>query len=169
METMLLGKLGGGELESKLLLLLLSTGNCSTHLKNLKIIVKKVLFINNLYLFMVLERIFGKSLKDVEEEDEEYIDFNKIIEKPKNVEGKMEIKIEKLLEFRDAEKIQREVREGKIVLAETEELKEKDIGELKRAIERIKKTIIAIDGDIVMGPKSILIVCPGSVVISRRK
>ena len=63
---------------------------------------------------MVLERIFGKSLKDVEEEDEEYIDFNKIIEKPKNVEGKMEIKIEKLLEFRDAEKIQREVREGKI-------------------------------------------------------
>jgi len=48
-------------------------------------------------------------------------------------------------------------------------LKEKDIGELKRAIERIKKTIIAIDGDIVMGPKSILIVCPGSVVISRRK
>ena len=118
---------------------------------------------------MVLERIFGKSLKDVEEEDEEYIDFNKIIEKPKNVEGKMEIKIEKLLEFRDAEKIQREVREGRIVLAETEELKEKDIGELKRAIERIKKTIIAIDGDIVMGPKSILIVCPGSVVISRRK
>jgi len=49
MKTMLLGKLGGGELESKLLLLLLSTGNCSTHQKNLKIIVKKVLFINNLY------------------------------------------------------------------------------------------------------------------------
>jgi len=116
---------------------------------------------------MVLNRIFGRSEKSYEE-GEEYVDFNKIIEQPKT-EGKIVIKIEKLSEYRDAEKIQKEVREGKIVLAEAEQLKNKDIGELKRAIERIKKTVVAIDGDIVMGPKSILIVCPSSAVVSRAK
>jgi SepF-like predicted cell division protein (DUF552 family) len=116
---------------------------------------------------MVLKKIFGRSEEDYEE-SEEYVDFNKIIEQPKT-EGKIIIKIEKLLEYKDAEKIQKEVREGKIVLAETEQLKSKDIGELKRAIERIRKTVTAIDGDIVMGPKSILIVCPNSAVVSRVK
>ena len=118
---------------------------------------------------MVLEKIFGKTLKSTEEEDEEYVDFNKIIEQPKSTEGKIKIKIEKITAYKDTERIQKEIREGMIVLAETEELKEKDIGELRRAIERIKKTIIAIDGDIVMGPKSILIICPGSAVVSRVK
>lgn len=118
---------------------------------------------------MVLEKIFGKSLKSAEEEEEEYIDFNKIIEQPTNKEGKIEIKIEKILGYKDTEKIQKEVREGKIVIAETEELKEKDVGELRRAIERIKKTVIAVNGDIVMGPKSILIICPSSAIVSRVK
>ncbi len=118
---------------------------------------------------MVFEKIFGRGLKDIDEDDGDYMDFNKITENPKILEGRMEIKIEKLSDYRDAEKIQKEVREGKIILAETEELKEKDVGELKRAIERIKKTVIAINGDIVMGPRSVLIICPGSVAISRKK
>lgn len=116
---------------------------------------------------MVLKKIFGKG-EEVFEEDEEYVDFNKIIEQPRT-EGKLVIKIEKLNEYKDAEKIQKEVREGHIVIADTEQLKNKDIGELKRAIERIRKTVIAIDGDIVMGPRSILIVCPNSAVVSRVK
>lgn len=116
---------------------------------------------------MVLRKLFGR--EDYEKkEEEEYIDFNKIIEQPKT-EGKIVVKMEKLLGYKDAEKIQKEVREGKIVIAETEQLKNKDIGELKRAIERIRKTVVAIEGDIVMGPKSMLIVCPNYAVISRVK
>jgi len=116
---------------------------------------------------MVLKKIFGRYEESYDESDE-YVDFNKIIEQPKT-EGKIVIKIEKLSGYKDAEKIQKEVREGKIVLAETEQLKNKDVGELKRAIERIKKTVVAIDGDIVMGPKSVLIVCPNTAVVSRVK
>jgi SepF-like predicted cell division protein (DUF552 family) len=116
---------------------------------------------------MVLKNIFGKREEDYEE-SENYIDFNKIVEQPKT-DGKLVIKIEKLLEYKDAERIQKEVREGRIVIAETEQLKNKDIGELKRAIERIRKTVVAIDGDIVMGPKSVLVVCPNFVVVSRVK
>ncbi len=118
---------------------------------------------------MVLEKIFGKNVKDADEEEDKYVDFNKIVEQPTDTKGKIEIEIEKISGYKDTDKIQKEVREGKIVVVETEELKEKDVGELKRAIERIKKTVIAIKGDIVMGPKSVLIVCPSSAVVSRVK
>ena len=116
----------------------------------------------------MLRRILGKSSSD-DSESEEYIDLDSIIEEPKKQSGKVRIKIEKLLEFRDAERIQKFVREGNIVLAETQEMKNKDVGELKRSIERIKKTVMAINGDIVMGPQSILIICPPNVMVSRIK
>jgi len=116
---------------------------------------------------MVLKRLWGSSPR--ESESDEYIDLDSIIEEPKQHSGKMRIKIEKMLEFKDAERIQKLVREGNIVLAETLELKNKDLGELKRSIERIKKTVVAINGDIVMGPQSVLIVCPPNVMVSRIK
>lgn len=117
---------------------------------------------------MMFDKIWGRRNKDMEE-DEAYVDFNKIMDEPKTTTGKTQIKIEKLIEYRDTDKIQKLVREGCIVIADTEELKSKDIGELKRAIERIRKTIVALDGDIVMGPSSMLIICPSSVVVSRLK
>lgn len=117
---------------------------------------------------MVFDKILGRRGREVEE-DEEYIDFNKIIEEPKTKSGKIQIKIEKLLEYKDIEKIQKLIREGNIILADTNELKNKDVGELKRAIERIRKTVVAIEGDIVMGPSSMLIICPNSVMVSRIK
>ncbi len=117
---------------------------------------------------MVFDRILGRRGREIEEE-EEYIDFNKIIEEPKTKSGKIQIKIEKLLEYKNTEKIQKLVREGNVILADTNELKNKDVEELKRAIERIRKTVIAIDGDIVMGPSSMLIICPNSVLVSRVK
>jgi SepF-like predicted cell division protein (DUF552 family) len=117
---------------------------------------------------MVLDKIFGRSHD--EHEADEYIDLDSIIEEPKaSSAGKMKIRIEKLMEFRDAERIQKFVREGNIVLAETLELKNKDVGELKRSIERIKKTVLAMNGDIVMGPQSVLIICPPTAMVSRIK
>jgi len=116
----------------------------------------------------MLKRILGKGAPS-ESESDEYIDLDQIIEEPKKQTGKIRIKIEKLMEFRDAERIQKLVREGNIVLAETMEMKNKDVAELKRSIERIKKTVMAINGDIVMGPQSVLIICPPNVMVSRIK
>jgi SepF-like predicted cell division protein (DUF552 family) len=122
-----------------------------------------------LTIVMVLDRIFGRSSRD-ENEADEYIDLDSIVEEPKTpASGKIKIRIEKLLEFRDAERIQKFVREGNIVLAETLELKNKDVAELKRSIERIKKTVLAMNGDIVMGPQSVLIICPPNASVSRIK
>jgi SepF-like predicted cell division protein (DUF552 family) len=116
----------------------------------------------------MLKRLLGKGVSD-ESENDEYVDLDQIIEEPRKNTGKVKIKIEKMTEFRDAERIQKLVREGNIVLAETMEMKNKDVAELKRSIERIKKTVMAINGDIVMGPQSILIICPPNVMVSRIK
>jgi len=116
----------------------------------------------------MLKRLLGKSAQD-DSDNDEYIDLDQIIEEPRKNTGKIKIKIEKLTEFRDSERIQKLVREGNIVLAETMEMKNKDVAELKRSIERIKKTVTAINGDIVMGPQSVLIVCPPNVMVSRIK
>lgn len=118
---------------------------------------------------MVLKKIFGRSIEGVDEDREDYVDFNHMMDRAPGTEGKTTIKIDKLTDYKDAERIQKEVREGRIIIAETETLKEKDVGELRRAIERIRKTVIAINGDIVMGPKSMLIICPSSAVVLRSK
>lgn len=75
-------------------------------------------------------------------------------------ERNVSVAVENLRSFSDAEKIQEMVREGKIVFLRIKELRENDINELKRAVERLKKTISASDGDIVGVDEDVLIICP---------
>ena len=131
-------------------------------------LAKKASLFIYLGIVMVFKRIFGKAISS-DSEDESYVDLDSIIDEPRSSAGKIRVRIEKLNEYRDTERVQKYVREGDIVLVETMELKNKDIGELKRSIERIKKTVIAINGDIVMGPQAVLIVCPPSVMVTRIK
>ncbi|MFB6216178.1 MAG: cell division protein SepF [Candidatus Aenigmatarchaeota archaeon] len=70
------------------------------------------------------------------------------------------IKIVQLEEYNDAEEVQKSVREGNIVFAKIKKLKEKDMSELKRAIERIRKTCTAVDGDIAGVDDNYIIVAP---------
>ena len=108
--------------------------------------------------------IFNIGKKNTEEK-EEYVelDFN-----PKEEAGKAYIKVEKMEGYADSEKIQRDIRDGYIVLADIRELKEKDINELKRAITRIRKTCLAINGDIAGAGEDWLIVTPEFARIYRK-
>lgn len=81
--------------------------------------------------------------------------------------GKLAIKIEKLNDFADSDRILRHVREGSIVFLRIKGLKEKDMGELKRAVEKMKKTVIANNGDIVGVEQDWLVLTPGYAVIHR--
>ncbi len=85
---------------------------------------------------------------------------------PKSV-GKLGIKIEKLNDFSETDRILRHVREGSIVFLKIKGLKEKDMGELKRAVEKMKKTVIANNGDIVGVEQDWLVLTPGYAVIQR--
>ncbi len=77
------------------------------------------------------------------------------------------IHIEKLNEYADSDRIQRKLRDGTVMLIRIKELKEKNMAELKRAIERIRRTCDAMNGDIVGVGDEWMIVSPHNAKIER--
>jgi SepF-like predicted cell division protein (DUF552 family) len=76
------------------------------------------------------------------------------------VGGKIGISIEKLDDFGDTDRILKTVREGSLVFLKIKTLKEKDLGELKRAVEKLKKTVLAQNGEIIGVEQDWLILAP---------
>jgi SepF-like predicted cell division protein (DUF552 family) len=81
--------------------------------------------------------------------------------------GKIGIKIESVSEFGDTERVLKHVREGQIVLMKVKALKEKDLGELKRVVEKFKRTVLAQNGDIVGVEQDWLLLVPEHVTVHR--
>jgi uncharacterized protein len=107
---------------------------------------------------MVLKDLFKK-------EPEEYVELE--FEENESKEGKLMVKIEKLNSFSDTGKIQESVRDGNVLLVKIRDLRKKDIGELKRAVAKIRKTCLAIDGDIAGVGEDWLLVTPKTAKIHR--
>jgi SepF-like predicted cell division protein (DUF552 family) len=100
-----------------------------------------------------LKKLFGK------EDTDEYveIDLNSSVAK----DNKVIVKPFLLKEFDDINNILNALREGfTIAVIDIRPLKQKDIIELKRAVQKIKKTVDAIDGKIAGFGENILIVTP---------
>ncbi len=105
----------------------------------------------------------------VGENDTEYVELdtergsiesdNKILVRPFSLE-----------DFSDVKPVLDSLREGHtIALISIKNLKEKDIVELKRAINKIKKTVDAVDGDIAGFGEDYLVVTPSFAKIHRTK
>ena len=109
---------------------------------------------------MVFDR-FKKGISRIEAEEgiprEEYVEVG-VAES--STPGKIGIAIDKLEEFADTERILRAVRNGSLVFLKIKTLKEKDLGELKRSVEKLKKTVLAQNGDIVGVEQDWLILAP---------
>jgi SepF-like predicted cell division protein (DUF552 family) len=103
---------------------------------------------------------------EMREPKEEYIEVN-VMDGTGIKKGSIGIKVEKLNEFADTEKILKSVREGEIVFLKIKGLKEKDIGELKRAVDKLKKTIVANNGDIAGIEQDWLILTPQFATVRR--
>lgn len=82
---------------------------------------------------------------------------------------KVMIEVEKMTSYDDSERIQKKVRDGTILLVKTKDLRDKDMSELRRALERVKKTCLAIDGDIAGIGEDWVIVAPNIAKIHREK
>lgn len=80
---------------------------------------------------------------------------------------KLLIKVETLNDFSDTEKIQTELRSGHIVWVKIKALKDKDMIELKRAVDRLRKTCIAVNGDIAGVDEDFLVLTPEGVRVHR--
>ncbi|MBI4896212.1 MAG: cell division protein SepF [Candidatus Aenigmarchaeota archaeon] len=78
------------------------------------------------------------------------------------------VEIEKLENFEDADRIQQKIRDGnKILIVRVSELKNRDMAELRRAVERVKRTCKAINGDIAGLGEDWLIVTDATARVER--
>ena len=109
---------------------------------------------------MVFESIFKK---EEPTEGDEFIEVNSEGDDRKRVN----IRIENLNDYRDVEEIQKLLREGNIVFLKIKKIRERDIGELKRSVERLRKTSMAMNGDIVGIDEDYLVLVPPFAKIYR--
>ncbi len=112
---------------------------------------------------MVFEKLFGKGFKELSEEEFIELDTGDV-ETPS---GKVPIKVDRLDDFSDTDRIQKQIRDGNVVLVKIKSLRGKDISELKRAIEKLRKTCIAINGDIAGIDEDWVIITPSFAHVVR--
>lgn len=111
---------------------------------------------------MVLKKIKEKISPKKEEK------FIEIPETPRE-ERKLSVRVETLHSYADVEKIQQMLREGNVIFLKIKELRNKDINELKRATDKLKKTVVAMNGDIVGVDEEFLVLTPRFARIYRGK
>jgi SepF-like predicted cell division protein (DUF552 family) len=111
---------------------------------------------------MPLKKILEK-FKKKEEKAEEI----EIGEEAFKEEIKPKIRIEKLGSYADVPKIQEFLRSGEIVFLSIKDLKNSNLNELKKAVDKLKNTVSAIDGDIVGIDDSYLLLTPSYARIQR--
>ncbi len=112
---------------------------------------------------MVFEKLFGRGFKELGEEEFIELDTNDL-EKPID---KIPIKVDKIEDFSDADRVQKHVRAGSIVLVKIKALRGKDISELKRAIDKLRKTCVAINGDIAGIDEDWIVITPSFAHVAR--
>lgn len=105
-----------------------------------------------------------KIMDIIRSDPNEYVELEAEEEKPT---GGITIQIERLGHYTDSERIQQKVRDGIVLLVKIKDLKEKDMGELKRAIARIRRTCHAVNGDIAGLGEEWLIVTPAAAKVQR--
>jgi SepF-like predicted cell division protein (DUF552 family) len=105
----------------------------------------------------IVERIKGKK---VEEEGEVEI-------LPEEEEKKIKIYVTKVNEYADTEKILNLLRQNNIVVVSIRDLRKRDMAELKRIVDRIKRTVEAIGGDIIGVEEDLIIATPSIAKIER--
>ena len=112
---------------------------------------------------MVLNKLFGRGFSELGED--EYIELD--TSAAAGAAGKIPIRVDKIEDFSDSDRIQRSIREGSIVLVKIKSLKDKDLSELKRAIDKLRKTCIALSGDIAGIDEDWIILTPSFAHIAR--
>lgn len=110
---------------------------------------------------MALDKIFGGKR---EFDEEEFLELDHA--GAPNIDA-IPIRIAQVNDYGDIDMVQRALREGNIVLAKIKTLKEKDMSELKRAIERLRKTVTALNGDIAGVDENYIVATPSFARVDR--
>ena len=111
--------------------------------------------------------IFGRGKnEDAPQPGEEFVEVNVMNSEDKRL-GRLGIRVEKMEDFADTERILRSIRKGNVVFLKIKSLREKDMGELKRAVEKLKKIVSANNGDIAGVEQDWLIITPEFAMVER--
>ena len=110
---------------------------------------------------MKVKDILDKIKPKVEEE------FLEVEAEPEN--RQIFVKIDSLRSYADTDRIKDLVRDNNVVFLRISELRKQDMGELKRAVEKLKKTCLAMEGDMVGVDEDFLVVTPKAAKIYRGK
>jgi SepF-like predicted cell division protein (DUF552 family) len=111
---------------------------------------------------------FLKKSGDSEESDElPRDDFVELDAEMTEGNSKVVIRAETLQEFDDIEAVQEHLRNDHVVWINIGPLKSRDMTNLKRAVNRLKKTIKAIDGDMAGVDEEWIVACPSYAEIAR--
>ncbi|MEM3126717.1 MAG: cell division protein SepF [Candidatus Woesearchaeota archaeon] len=112
-----------------------------------------------------VKRAFSKG-EESEAGKEDYVE----ISESADAAGKVLVRTYVLEDFEDVKPILDDLREGRtIALVNIRPLKDKDIVELKRAINKIKKTVDALEGDVAGFGEDYIVVTPNFAQIYRSK
>lgn len=107
-----------------------------------------------------------KKLKEkVGKKEEDFVEVDTGFEE----ESKISVKVDSLKSYSDTDRILQFLREGNVVFLRIKDLRSKDINELKRAVEKIKKTCAAMNGDLAGVEEDYLIITPKFARIYRGK
>ncbi|MBW3018804.1 cell division protein SepF [Candidatus Woesearchaeota archaeon] len=113
------------------------------------------------------EKLTGPAYDDLERQENEYVELDTDSEISKS---KIMIRPFMLNDFEDVKPILDALRGGyTISLVNIRPLKDKDLVELKRAINKLKKTADAVEGEIAGFGEDFLVVTPGFASIYRSK
>lgn len=105
--------------------------------------------------------------KGSQEEDIINNDFVELDAETKDKSEKVVIRAATLKEYSDVEEVQEHLRDKHIVWINIRPLKNKDMADLKRAINRLKKTVKAVNGDMAGVDEEWIVVCPEYATIER--
>ncbi|MBI2565018.1 cell division protein SepF [Candidatus Woesearchaeota archaeon] len=118
------------------------------------------------FLSKLKKKLTSPSYEDLEQE-EGYVEIDTDVSELK---AKAVVRPFQVEEFEDLKPILDSLREGKtIAIINIKPIKDKDIVELKRAVNKLKKTADAIGGEIAGFGEDYLIVTPGFAKIYRSK
>ncbi len=118
----------------------------------------------------IIEKIKKRFASPDEDEDEqeEYVELDTSVTEEST--SKVVIRPFTLEDFSDVKEVLNALRDGKtIALINIKPLKEKDIVELKRAVNKLKKTVDVIDGDIAGFGDEWIVLTPKNVELYRGK
>ena len=105
--------------------------------------------------------------KSAEKPKEAQPDFVELESKSFDEKTDVNVRVETLKDLMDTDRIQYLLREGNIVFLNIDSLRRRDLSELKRSVEKLKKTIAAMDGDIIGVDEGFLILTPRFARIHR--